>query len=53
MAERLGGATSIVTRVPVWVRWTTAAVLGIAFLLWLVLFAPRLLVPAPPRPTYR
>jgi uncharacterized protein YjbI with pentapeptide repeats len=27
-------------------RWIAAAVLGVAFVLWLVLFAPRLLVPA-------
>jgi hypothetical protein len=28
------------------VRWVAAAVLGVAFVLWLVLFAPRLLAPA-------
>jgi hypothetical protein len=33
-------------RVPKWARWVVAAALGAAFVLWLILFAPRLLVPA-------
>jgi hypothetical protein len=41
--RRVGGA---VVRVPNWVRWAVAVALGAAFVLWLILFAPRLLVPA-------
>jgi Pentapeptide repeats (8 copies) len=37
------------SRVPVQARWVGAVVLAVAFLLWLVLFAPRLLVPAASR----
>jgi hypothetical protein len=33
-------------RVPSWARWVVVVVLGAAFVLWLILFAPRLLVPA-------
>ena len=33
-------------RVPKWARWVVVAALGGAFVLWLILFAPRLLVPA-------
>jgi hypothetical protein len=36
----------MVAQVPNWVRWMVAVGLGAAFVLWLVLLAPRLLVPA-------
>jgi Pentapeptide repeats (8 copies) len=36
----------VAVRVPKWARWVAAAALGAALVLWLVLFAPRLLVPA-------
>ena len=42
MGERQGQVPRTVGRA----RWVAAAVLGAAFVLWLVLFAPRLLVPA-------
>ncbi|SRR6266542_2979619 len=41
MAEKQGQAPRTTGRA----RWVAAAVLGAAFVLWLVLFAPRLLVP--------
>jgi hypothetical protein len=36
----------VVARVPSWARWVVAVGLSAAFVLWLILFAPRLLVPA-------
>jgi Pentapeptide repeats (8 copies) len=36
----------VAVRVPKWARWVVVAALGGAFVLWLILFAPRLLVPA-------
>jgi hypothetical protein len=36
----------VVARVPNWARWVVAVALGAALVLWLILFAPRLLVPA-------
>ena len=33
-------------RVPKWSRWAVIAALGGALMLWLILFAPRLMVPA-------
>jgi Pentapeptide repeats (8 copies) len=36
----------VAVRVPKWVRWVLAVTLAAAFVLWLILFAPRLLVPA-------
>jgi hypothetical protein len=36
----------VAVRVPKWARWVAAATLGAALVLWLVLFAPGLLVPA-------
>src|SRR5512132_1415212 len=36
----------MVARVPNWSRWVVAVALGAAFVIWLVLFAPKLLVPA-------
>jgi hypothetical protein len=40
--RRVGG---VVAQVPIWARWVAVA-LGAAFVLWLIVFAPRLLVPA-------
>ena len=45
MTERPGWVGNTVGRIPSRARWTVVSVLGIALLLWLVLFAPRLLVP--------
>jgi uncharacterized protein YjbI with pentapeptide repeats len=45
MTEQQRRLAIMVGRVPTRARWVTAALLGVAFLLWLVLFAPRLLVP--------
>jgi hypothetical protein len=41
--QAVGG---VVVRVPSWARWVVVVALGAAFVLWLILFAPRLLVPA-------
>jgi len=42
--ERWVGRVAV--RVPKWVRWVLAVTLAAAFVLWLILVAPRLLVPA-------
>jgi Pentapeptide repeats (8 copies) len=41
--QAVGG---VIVRVPSWARWVAVVALGAALVLWLILFAPRLLVPA-------
>jgi uncharacterized protein YjbI with pentapeptide repeats len=45
MAERLKRARTAGRNIPVRIRWPILAVLGLVLLLWLVLVAPKLLVP--------
>jgi hypothetical protein len=46
MARRLRESARTIGRAAVRGRWVAAVMVGLAFVLWLVLFAPRLLVPA-------
>src|SRR5829696_4431424 len=45
MTDRPGWVTNTVRQIPPPARWVSVSVLVVALLLWLVLFAPRLLVP--------
>src|SRR5829696_2304835 len=45
MTDRPGWVTNTVRQIPPPARWVSVLVLVVALLLWLVLFAPRLLVP--------